>query len=447
MVVLRQRQHPSVDASRVLYACPMTDFSVQLMLKIMIVLLVSSSVLWARVQAASRYCAFSSRSMKIISGRRRSVCSSVSIPIHSRRNALQGDIIFLHRCASVHVLSSSIGKDTLSVAPGITIQTALKDAVQALERKSVPEPEESALHLLSHALDLSWENGHRELRDILRLTCTSNSMLANQPMSEDQCNTLQSLLERRLHLEPLQYIIGQWDFHDLVGLKIKKPMLCPRPETEELVEFVLEEVSRLIRKKGSTKERIRILDVGCGTGAIGLAIANRYHDDVQILALDVLSEAVELSNDNSKRFLSNCIAQKEGSKLSAIYKAILCSAENFTNTLGNQLYKMDFDIVVSNPPYIPSKDMATLSNDVIGYESDKALCGGADGLDIIRHIVKRLPEWTSGNCWLEVDDSHPSLIADWLSPGSLESARLGVECVSTYKDFCGRDRFVKLRVL
>jgi release factor glutamine methyltransferase len=71
---------------------------------------------------------------------------------------------------------------------------------------------------------------------------------------------------------------------------------------------------------------------------------------------------------------------------------------------------MDFDIVVSNPPYIPAKDMDMLSKDVVGYESDRALCGGEDGLDIIRHIVHRLPEWTNGNCWLEVDDSHPSLI-------------------------------------
>jgi release factor glutamine methyltransferase len=386
-----------------------------------------------------------------MSGRRRSVHSSVSIPIRTRRNQRKGSIP-LHRYASAHSLSSSVGNDTsdataVQVTPGTTIQTALNDAVQALEKKSVPEPEESAIHLLSHTLDLSWENGHRELRDILRLPSTSNSMLANQPMSEEQCNTFQSLLERRIHLEPLQYIVGQWDFHDLVGLKIKKPMLCPRPETEELVEFVLEEVSQLIQNKGSTNKRIRILDVGCGTGAIGLAIANRYHNEVQVVALDILPEAVELSNDNAKWFLTKYIGETEEHKLNAIYQAILCSAEDFTNAQEDQAYKMEFDVVVSNPPYIPSKDMANLSNDVIGYESDKALCGGDDGLDIIRHIVQRLPEWTTGNCWLEVDDSHPSLISDWLSPGSSESARLGVECVSTYKDFCGRDRFVKLRAL
>mmetsp|Transcript_17692 Transcript_17692/g.35418 ORF Transcript_17692/g.35418 Transcript_17692/m.35418 type:complete len:430 (+) Transcript_17692:101-1390(+) len=429
----------------------MTAYSVQLMLKLMFLLLVSSSALWTRVQAAARFCAFSS--VTIMSGRRRSVCSYVSIHSHTRRIIPKGIIPLYSIYSTARKLSSNIGNDTsdaaaaVQAAPDITIQTALNDAVKALERKLVPEPEESALHLLSHSLDLSWENGHRELREILRLPSTSNSMLANQLMSDEQSNTFQSLLGRRINLEPLQYIIGQWDFHDLVGLKIKEPMLCPRPETEELVEFVLEEVSELIRNRGSTNERIRILDVGCGTGAIGLAIANRYRDEVQVLALDVLPEAVELSNDNAKRFLANHVGEKKGHKLNTIYKAILCSADDYTNTQEGEVYKMGFDIVVSNPPYIPTKDMTTLSEDVSRYESDKALCGGDDGLDIIRHIVKRLPEWTTGNCWLEVDDSHPSLIADWLSPGSLESARFGVECVSTYKDFCGRDRFVKLRVL
>jgi len=424
----------------------MTDYSVYLMIKIIMILLVSSSALLARVQAATRCCAFSSTmTSQITSGRR-------SIPIRTRRNKRKGRIP-LYIYSSSHSLANSISNDisdataVVQVTPGTKIQTALNAAVQALERKSVPEPEESALHLLSHSLDLSWENGHRELRDILRLPSISSSMLANQQMSEEQCNTFQSLLERRIHLEPIQYLVGRWDFHNLVGLKIKKPMLCPRPETEELVEFVLDEVSQLIRNKGSTNERIRILDVGCGTGAIGLAIANRYHNKVQVVALDILLEAVELSNDNAKKFLTNYIGELEEHKLGAMYKAILCSAENFTNTQEGQKYKMDFDVVVSNPPYIPSKDMDSLSNDVICYESDKALFGGEDGLDIIRHIVQRLPEWTTGNCWLEVDDSHPSIISDWLAPGSSESARLGVECVSTYKDFCGRDRFVKLRVL
>ncbi len=415
--------------------------------------------LWVRALAASsRGCASFFACHSQISGR--CVGSSSNITTRSRCIPLP------HRYSVAYLSSSSISDDipdTSTVAqiinPGSSIKTALHYAVQALERKSVPEPEESVLHLLSHSLGLSWESGHRELREVLRLPTMPDAIietsspsplqtLARQPMSKDQCNTFQALLERRIQLEPLQYIVGQWDFHNLVGLEIKKPMLCPRPETEELVEYVLEEVSQLIqRRDSSNKDRIRILDVGCGTGAIGLAIANRYHDVVQVVALDVLPEAVNLSNNNAKKFLSEYIGEEEENKLSSIYKAILCSADDFTNTQKEQSYKMDFDIVVSNPPYIPSKDMDMLSKDVVGYESDRALCGGEDGLDIIRHIVHRLPEWTNGNCWLEVDDSHPSLISDWLSSGSEESKRLGVECVETYNDFCGRDRFVKLRVL
>jgi release factor glutamine methyltransferase len=90
---------------------------------------------------------------------------------------------------------------------------------------------------------------------------------------------------------------------------------------------------------------------------------------------------------------------------------------------------MNFDIVVSNPPYIPAIDMESLTMDVLKYESHEALCGGNDGLDIIRVIVQRLPEWMKGAksrqkyCWLEVDDSHPRLLEKWLFPGSDESNR------------------------
>ena len=121
---------------------------------------------------------------------------------------------------------------------------------------------------------------------------------------------------------------------------------------------------------------------------------------------------------------------------------------------------MDFDIVVSNPPYIPTSDMQELSTDVVGYESHDALCGGDDGLNVIRDIVCRLPEWVclstgaateriegQRHCWMEVDDSHPSLLAKWLAPGSKESIRWGVEYCDDCKDFCGRERFVKLKLL
>ena len=258
-------------------------------------------------------------------------------------------------------------------------------------------------------------------------------------------------------------IVGQWDFHDLSGLKIRRPMLCPRPETEELVELVLADIDRLIDdvqiEAGGNNRKIRILDVGCGTGAIGIAIARRYPTHVQVIALDVSPEAVELSNENAGIFLSGSTGDigDKHVEVSSLYRAILCSARDFTNDEPcERKWEMDFDIVVSNPPYIPTKNMQGLSRDVTGFESHEALCGGDDGLDVIRDIVRRLPEWLSPtvasddrrhlhrHCWMEVDDSHPTKLEQLLAPGSKESILRGVEYCDSRKDFCGRDRFVKI---
>jgi methylase of polypeptide subunit release factors len=87
---------------------------------------------------------------------------------------------------------------------------------------------------------------------------------------------------------------------------------------------------------------------------------------------------------------------------------------------------------------------------VVNYESATALFGGHDGLDIIRTIVRRLPEWCVAGaiCWMEVDPTHPALLRQWLEESSAdEGATLGVEYVTDCQDLSGRDRFVKLRVV
>jgi len=383
------------------------------------------------------------------------------------------------------------GLITQQISTDATIYELLHSSIQLLDEQSIPEPDESVLHLVSHALNLDWENGYRQLREVLKLSLPfpkdydskvlhSESILtlAQQTLTSKQRTTYLTLLERRLHFEPLQYIIGHWDFHYLTGLKIRKPMLCPRPETEELVELVLADIDQLIKKrqlldaKKEDNRRIRILDVGSGTGAIGIAISHRYPKQVQVVALDLLPKAVDLSNENADKFLSSLVGRDTSNgNVSSLYQAITCSAKDYTKNVVESIdttnnlqpkYEMNFDIVVSNPPYIPKQDMQDLSTDVIEYESHDALCGGDDGLNVVRDIVNRLPEWTSSPstvtnyqqekgetryCWMEVDDSHPSIMEQWLAPGSKESIRLGVEYCSGYKDFCGRDRFVKLKVV
>ncbi|KAL7504000.1 hypothetical protein ACHAXN_001715 [Cyclotella atomus] len=347
-----------------------------------------------------------------------------------------------------------------TIGQGCTISEALQSSIHLLQHLSIPEPEESVLHLLSFALNLSWDSGYRDLRELLEMTQSQKKhtsdfplqKLGSQAVTANQITSYVSLLDRRCQLEPIQYIVGKWDFHMLSEIAVEKPMLCPRPETEELVDLVLDDVRRLKDERGSNHDRIRILDVGAGTGAIGIALANKYPNNVEVVALDILPEAVELSNQNAVKFLRPKINDVAGNDVHEMYQAILCSANDFTNA-SKQQYNMNFDIVVSNPPYIPTIDMESLTMDVLQYESHEALCGGIDGLDIIRDIVKRLPEWMKGSnsrqkyCWMEVDDSHPKLIEKWLLPESDESIRLGVEYCEGRQDLYGRERFVKLKVL
>eukprot|EP00554_Chaetoceros_debilis_P002816 CAMPEP_0194088524 /NCGR_PEP_ID=MMETSP0149-20130528/29459_1 /TAXON_ID=122233 /ORGANISM="Chaetoceros debilis, Strain MM31A-1" /LENGTH=408 /DNA_ID=CAMNT_0038772193 /DNA_START=564 /DNA_END=1790 /DNA_ORIENTATION=+ len=355
-----------------------------------------------------------------------------------------------------------------------SIYDVLEESIRILEEQNAPEPASSACHLLSFALqsEFTWEdNGFAKL---FRLLDDNDNDplggLGSKPMPTFEIENFCNMLERRIANEPLQYIIGQWDFHNVV-LKICPPCLCPRPETEELVEYAARDIQARIdfinmQKKGKKstdgerQQKIRVLDVGCGTGAIGIALSNMFTDSemnddvkVEIVAIDVVQTAVDLSNENAE-FVLREQAQKQ-------YMSILCSADDYTNiedegrqkTKNRSIYDFQFDVVVSNPPYIPSKDMETLTSDVVDFEDYYALCGGGDGLDVIRDILRRLPEWTIRQnscdddalrlnpvCWMEVDTSHPHLIERLVNEDEFNK----INFIEGIKDFGGLDRFVKL---
>jgi release factor glutamine methyltransferase len=293
---------------------------------------------------------------------------------------------------------------------GWTVEQTIRESIQRLQDHQVSEPELSVQHLLAASLELSWTSG---FRDVLR------NDRAKLILSSEQATDFRNKLERRLNHEPLQYILGQWDFLDYT-ITIRPPLLCPRPETEELVMKIVEE---------TTESPIYILDVGCGTGVIGLALAAKL-PDASVEAIDIDPVAIQTSQEN----LARVLAPNQVSS----YKATLCSAQDFDPD-------HRFDIVVSNPPYIPRADMETLAEDVIRFESTNALCGGDDGMDVIRVIVEKLSTWgvSGGVCWMEVDPTHPELIKKWI--GSNPS--LGVVFESAHIDMFGKERFVKLRIL
>jgi len=375
---------------------------------------------------------------------------------------------------------------------GETVLSAIEKSVHQLEISNAPEPLMSSCHLLSYALDLPWANGFSTLLQLYDdrkyiMPNNENHSLAFRTLTESEARHFKKMCISRENNEPLQYIIGKWDFyHNDMVIYCRKPMLCPRPETEELVEIMIHEINSLIKKKqlsDNNDKKVRILDVGCGTGAIGIAIAKQFmneatkikNEDIQmeVVAIDILQEAVDLSTENARQILGKFDASTRCDKIQnngVEYKAIMVPAADYTNNSydkNGELYKFDFDIVVSNPPYIPSYDMESLSSDVVDFESELALCGGTDGMDVIRDIVRRLPEWTKFHlnneysqhtvCWMEVDTSHPKLIQEWLNKRedeneiiilSKEGTKYGcnVKFLEGRKDLCGRDRFVKLSV-
>ena len=162
---------------------------------------------------------------------------------------------------------------------------------------------------------------------------------------------------RRIKREPVAYIIGKKEFWSKDFI-VNKGTLIPRPETEILVYKVI---------KYFKNKRINILDIGTGTGCILLSILKELNF-ARGIGIDISKKAVQIAKINSKNF--NLIHRS---------KFKVCDLEIYN--IGK------FDLIVSNPPYILSKDMKNLSKDIINHEPKLALDGGTDGLDLIKKVI------------------------------------------------------------
>jgi release factor glutamine methyltransferase len=165
------------------------------------------------------------------------------------------------------------------------------------------------------------------------------------------------LLERRRRGEPIQYIIGETEFYGL-PFRVTPDVLIPRPETEHLVEIVLELAANFAAP--------RIVDVGTGSGCIAVALAHKL-PQASITAIDLSNSALAIARENAKR---NGIVLR------------FLSGDLLTPVAGEQ-----FDLIVANPPYVSTADRATLSVEVRDYEPALALFAGDDGLDIFRRLI------------------------------------------------------------
>lgn len=314
-----------------------------------------------------------------------------------------------------------------------TVTQVTKEAIAWLEERHVPEPEASVYQLLASALNLDWNDGYRALQQQHHQQQQRDdpTSIQHRLVTTEELKVLQTMLDRRATMEPIQYILGQWDFLDYT-LLVRAPLLCPRPETEELVlhveqdfkkKYMYDFVTDEENKKDESQQNHRILDIGCGTGAIGISLCHRL--GVNVDAIDINPTAVQVSNLNAQRILG--VHQ-------ASFRTEQCDIANFVSS--------GYSMVVSNPPYIPRCDMATLEENVVNFEHDSALCGGDDGLDVVREIIRKLPSLClpGASCWMELDPSHPAMIEALLRDNET------VKYHGSYKDMFGNDRFVKLMV-
>ncbi len=229
----------------------------------------------------------------------------------------------------------------------------------------------------------------------------------DRPLTMEERDVLRETLKRRGAGEPLQYIAGEAAFRHIV-VKTSRGVLIPRPETEVLVDVVLDGLADV--------EAPRVLEVGCGTGCIACSLAKEA--GAQVLATDISPEAVACAQANVEMLgLEELVEIVERDCVAGIAGS--------------------FDCLVSNPPYIPTAELAELPHEIAGFEPRLALDGGSDGLAFFdRLITEALPLVKDGG-----------LFACELHETCLEEAarrlrEAGCVDVKVTKDLVGRDRIV-----
>jgi release factor glutamine methyltransferase len=228
----------------------------------------------------------------------------------------------------------------------LTVLESIKLSTEFLEKKGIESPRLNAEILLSEILNC------KRLDLYLKF---------DQPLKELEISKYREWIKRRGLYEPIQYIIGKIEFFGL-QFRVNSSVLIPRPETEILVEEVL--------RYSKSKNGLKILDIGTGSGIIAIAIAKQLEDS-QITAIDISQEAINLA-------IENAVTNEVISKLNFLMSDI----KDFENN-------EKFDVVVSNPPYISKEDFPSLQNEIKDYEPRIALTDSNDGLDFYKIISKR----------------------------------------------------------
>jgi release factor glutamine methyltransferase len=273
----------------------------------------------------------------------------------------------------------------------LTIGDVLRAATEHLAAKDAESPRLDAERLLAHALAMERVGLYMHL---------------DRPLTDAELEAVRSLLARRAAGEPLQYVIGEWGFRRLT-LQVDGRALIPRPETETVVERCLALLAGC--------EAPRVLDVGTGSGAIALAIADE-HPGARVTAVDVSDEALALAQENVRR--------------------TGLPVELRRHDLFDGLPGDGWDLVVSNPPYVREDELPSLPSGVVVWEPGVALVGEGHTEAVVQEAARVLRP--GGALVLEVHEGAADAVASLLRTEGFTGVR-------TTADLAGRDRVVEGR--
>jgi release factor glutamine methyltransferase len=240
----------------------------------------------------------------------------------------------------------------MTIIPGLKNGASIEEAVRLVAQSFKSAGIEDA------AIDARILTGHALHLDRSQLLSQSARLLDG-----GEIDAIVAIAARRLAHEPVSRILGRRAFWDL-DLRVSPDVLVPRPETETVVEAALD----FIVRNGLRLEKLRVLDIGTGTGALLLAL------------LRELPNAVGTGTDLSEAAIAVAHSNADRNKLSGRAQFVVC---NMADGI-----RGPFDLIVSNPPYIPHADIATLMPEVRNHDPLMALDGGADGLDAYRAIAR-----------------------------------------------------------
>ena len=268
-------------------------------------------------------------------------------------------------------------------------------SVEYLKKNGVPSALVDTEYIFSEALKVS--------RNTLKYS------MSREIKEEDKNKIREMLMLRAKNRKPLQYILGEWEFYGL-PFKVRENVLIPRPDTEILVEQCIQLMREI--------EEPNILDIGSGSGAISIAIANELKSS-SVTGVDINEDAIRLANENK----------------------VLNKVENVNFMKSDLFEKLDedfkYDLIVSNPPYITKEEYETLMPEVKNFEPKNALTDLGDGLYFYREISKKAEAYLKDTGYLAFEIGYKQ--AKDVSK-ILEDNNFAI--LSVVKDYGGNDRVV-----